>query len=444
MNEKNSNDGQTLLGVLIALAIFSILGQALLTLTTTTFRTTSFNKSRIAARHLAQEQIELIRNLPYDSVGTTGGIPPGNLEQSQDIIRNGLNYTINTSIVYVDDTFDDIAPTDLLPTDYKRIRVSVSWGGISQSGKAPVVLVTDIAPKGVETTAGGGTLSILVFDANALPVPQADVTIDATTLNPPIQLELQTNNEGRIILPGSPVCTNCYNISVTKAGFSQDRTYSTSEVSNPAKPFVSILEGEITEISFAIDQLSTINFATLGSKENGFLPLPSASFRLRGEKIIGTDINDLAVYKYDNNITTNSGGLFTENNLEWDNYTILSPTIDNYDIAGSNPFLPFLLLPNTEIDVALSLVTHTANSLLATFIDGENAIASASVTLSGQGAPDIKSTGSDLDPDFGQVFFSDLESAIYNIEATASGFLDFLENVTVSGYTVQTYVLNSI
>jgi len=436
--------GQTLIGILISLALLVILAQALFTLTNTSYQLVGFNRSRIAARHLAQEKIELIRNLPYDLVGTVGGIPSGTLSQSETVNRNGLTYTIRTSVVYIDDPFDNTAPLDLLPVDYKRVRVDVSWDGLTPSRNGPIVLATDIAPQGIETTAGGGTLSILVFDANAEPVPQADVTIQASGVTPAIDLELQTNDNGRIILPGAPICTACYSISVTKEGFSSDKTYTTTEVTNPTRPLQTILEGAVTEISFAIDQTSTLTITTLTDRESGFSVRPNTPFFLRGEKIIGTDIDDLPVYKYSEYFTTDELGSLEVPDLEWDNYDIILLEADTITLAGSNPLLPYSLLPNVDESLSVALADKSLHSLLAIYTNGTDPVASVSATLSL--TPDFtesKFTGGTNDPDYGQVFFGNLNPTSYTLSATASGYVNSSGTITVSGNTTTSTLINA-
>ena len=214
--------GDTIIGVLIALAIFLILSQAIVSLAFSVYDLIAFTRSRVSARNIALESMEIIRNAPYDDVGTTGGIPDGIFTQEQSVNRNGQAYTIRTRISYVDDPFDGVAPDDTLPTDYKRVRIDVSWGGIQASTASEVTLVSDIAPQGVETTTGGGTLSILVFDANGNPVPQAQVHLVASTTSPPVDTSYYTSDLGRVTIPGAPTCDSCYQITVTKDGYSTD------------------------------------------------------------------------------------------------------------------------------------------------------------------------------------------------------------------------------
>ena len=363
--------------------------------------------------------------------------------QTVNLVRNGLNYRVKTDIVYVDDPFDGSVPADFLPTDYKRIRVDVSWEGLAESDINPVTLITDIAPKGLESAEGGGTLSVLVFNANAEPVGQAVVTIIANEVTPQINLSLLTNDSGRLFLPGAPACDACYQITATKDGYTTDRTYSTSEVANPTKPNIAIIEGEVSEVSFAIDRLSTLHLASLTDRDNNFIALPNVEVSLRGDKIIGTDVADFPVYKYTESLTTDSAGELTVVNLEWDNYTILLPALSSFDITGTNPINHFALDPGQTLDIDLALTEHTTNSLLTIFRDQENnLLESVDVTLSNtDGFEEINTTGVVDTPDFGQAFFSGLESKTYTIDADITGFLPFNGTFPISGQAKEEIIL---
>ncbi len=437
--------GQIYLDILIAVAILGILSHALFSLVLSAYELISFNKARVTARHLALEKIELIRNLPYNQVGTLGGIPSGPLSQLEMVKKNNLVYKIKVDIIYIDDPFDKQAPADLLPTDYKRVRVDVSWGGVAASESNPVTLVTDIAPKGVESTTGGGTLSILVFNAEGQPVPQAEVKINAST-NPPVDLNLKTADDGRLILPGAPVCNDCYQIQVTKAGYSSEKTYSTEEIANPSKPHVSVLAGQISEISFTIDKLSTLTIYSVQDAEHDFLPLPSQNFILKGEKILGRDSDDEVILKFEKMLTTDSNGVLVLNNLEWDNYHLSLPEGSPYDLSANNPLPPWVILPDKTYSATFALTSHTPHSLWLIFQDAnQNLIASVAAQLTTEsGFRASGSSGLADKPNFGQIFFKNLAALTYNLSATASGFSDYHGIIEVSGQTQEKIIMNQL
>lgn len=436
---------QIYIGVIISIGIFLILSQAVASLAFSVYDLVGYTRARVSARNIAQEQIELIRNAPYDDVGTVGGIPAGIFEQTETTSRNGLTYTTRTRISYVDDPFDGVAPTDTLPNDYKRVRVDVSWGGIAESRASEVTLVTDISPKDIESSVGGGTLSILVFDANGQPVSQAEVQISETVTNPQVNATYYTSDTGYVTLPGAPACNTCYQITVTKAGMSTDRTYSTSEVTNPTKPLATVLDGQLTEVSFSIDNFASLSLTTLGAKPD-FPALGGQIVRVRGEKTIGTDGLDNPVYKYDQDVVTDAGGALSIDQLEWDNYHILLPVDTTMQIAGLNPLSPISINPSDSINLLVSMVPKNGSSLLSSFEDGSgNLVASVSATLSdGTGFVATDSSGVSGQPDFGQTFFNGLADKVYTLIATASGFVDFNNSVTISGDVNERIILTPL
>jgi len=444
--QHKNQKGTSLIEIIISSGIFLILSLVIITLISTSYRILSFTRSRTTAKHIAQEKVEYIRNLPFDQVGTAGGIPAGEILQFEQVPRNGLNYTVFTTITYVDDPFDGLSPVDTLPTDYKRIRIDVSWEGVSRSANAPVVIATDISPQGIETAEGGGTLSILVFNSEGLPVPQAEVAISATATTPLVNMQVQTNDNGIIVLPGFPTCVECYNISITKDGYSTDKTYTTTEVANPAKPPASVLENDLTEISFSIDRLSVLSINSHNSRGLSFSTLPNLTFRLRGSKQIGTDVADFPVYKLNEEFTTGASGTVTLTDFEWDTYEIyFDDTLQNYDLSGSNPLNVFVLLPNTLLQVDSSFAAHTDHSLLVTVESNGELVEEASIVLEIAGEEvDSNTTGLLDDPDYGQAFFSNLEEQTYDITVTKEGYEDFEGTVAVSGRDRELILLNPL
>jgi len=237
---------------LMTLAFFSIFGAFQLSVEVITH-----SKARIGALALAQGQIEGVRSLSYDEVGTLGGIPSGNILQNEIITLNGIAYTQRTLIQNVDDPKDGIGVLDenSVTADYKRVKVEVSWE--IRGDTKSLSLVTSIVPKGIETLAGGGTLIINVFDALGVAVSGANVHIENNELDPTVSVDISTNAQGKVSFPGSP-SGNDYEVTVSKAGYSSTQTYdTTAENPNPNPGHLSVIEGETTSVSFAIDIVGT-------------------------------------------------------------------------------------------------------------------------------------------------------------------------------------------
>jgi hypothetical protein len=438
---RQAQRGQGFIEVIIGLGILLILLHAFASLIITAYDLLGNARTRITARYIAVSRMEEIRNLPYDSIGVSGGIPAGDIPQLETINRNGQDYSLRTSVIYIDDPFDGLAPSDSTPGDYKRARVEVSWTGRFVAGET-VTMITDTA---ADATAGGGLLSILAFNANADPVPQADVHILNTTVTPQIDLSLKTNDQGRVFLPGAPTCNTCYEITVTKDNYSTDKTYSTSQVANPNKPHATVVEGFITEVSFSIDATTTLHFASTMDRDNNFSPLGSKAFHLQGGKIIGTDGLGDSVYKYDEDLQTDGSASLTLENMEWDSYQLTLPT-GSWDLAGTNPLRPIIVFPAAELDVLFASSSHQTDTLLVAVTDASgSAIASASAQLTGPDSYDeTLFTGENTVPDFGQAFFTPLTAADYSLKVTKIGYVPAINSVGVSGQTEYSVQLNSL
>lgn len=438
---KRSQSGQGYIEVIIGLAILLILFHAFASLLLAAYELLGSARTRITARHLAVLRLEEIRNLPYDSVGVVGGIPAGAITQSETRNRNGMDYSLRTSVVFIDDPYDGLAPSDSTPGDYKRARIDVSWTGRYVAGES-VTMITDIAR---EAVSGGGLLSLLVFDANANPVPQADVHIVNSSVSPTIDVTLQTGDEGRVSLPGAPACVSCYQISVSKEGMNSDRTYGTDEVANPTKPHATITQGFVTEVSFTIDQTATLRVASTMDRGNDFAALGNQAFHLRGGKTIGTDGVGNPLYKYEKDLQTDGGADLTLPDMEWDGYQLtLLP--GSWDLAGTNPLRPLLVFPSAQLDILFASASHATHTLLVAVTDASSsAIASASAQLTGPGGYDeTLLTGQSAAPDFGQAFFTPLATGDYSLSVNKTDYQPQTNSVSVSGQTEYTVQLNAL
>ena len=352
------------------------------------------------------------------------GIPPGSIPQLETIVRNGTSFSVRTRITYVDDPFDDLTPIDLLATDYKQVRVEVAPSGLATPGRT-ATFITNISPLGIETTAGGGTLSILVFDSVGVPISSAEVVIRKDDVAPFVDITTYTASDGRVILPGAPI--------------------STAEVSTPSKPYLSVLEGQLASQSFSIDLLSNLVVNSHGSRDLGFPAQANVSFQIHGNKIIGSDTDGNPVYKYDQGLTTDGFGGLNIPNLEWDNYTISLGLNPSLDLTGSSPFVPVVLPPGQTLPVAFGTDSASAHSLLVKVADsGSVPIEAATVRLT-NGVLSYDETlpsGASGAPDFGQAFFPLLSEDTYTLEVIQVGFQTSTVPVIISGDTVEQVFLN--
>lgn len=321
------------------------------------------SRLRTTAATVANERIELIRNLPYQDVGIVGGFPAGKIPATETIVRNGTSFNVRTFIRNADDPFDGTIggiPNDLSPADYRLVEVEISC--LTCRLFQPLRQTTIAAPKNLEITGGGGALFIRVIDANGNPVPQANVHIENTKFTPDLIIDDLTNNQGLLQLIDIPVSTGGYNILATKTGYSTDQTYPPggSDNPNPVKEDSTVVAGEVTQVTLAIDKVSTINVSTTDQICNA---IPDISFQMDGSKLIGA--NKL---KYSTTTATDANGRKTIDNLEWDVYKF-TITQAGYDLAGSRPFLPVNLPPNTSQDVQLLLTASNPRSLLVSVKD---------------------------------------------------------------------------
>jgi len=430
-NRHNKSNGFTLIEMLVALAIMGIFFAAIFAIFRVVLTNSAISEARTTAVGLANQQMEMIHNLTYSEVATTGGWPQGDIPSEQIENVDDINYTIKTEISYYDDSFDSIVPVDTLGSDYKKIKIEVTWDKF-ESGK-PVILYTDISPKGVEEAEQpGGVLSVEVFDDNNNPVPGASINIVNNDLG--INFSDNTNVEGkRLFYSVIPDSNPNYSVNVSRAGFTSDYTSEiTVALPDPNKPHLSIYEGGISEVSFVIDLVSTLNILT---QTNAEVPefIGDIQLDIIGEKSLGSDGENQPVVKnkYED-VVTNSSGQLTLNDVEWDNYAITEDQVD-YDIAEINPPDPVVLDVAENKNVTISLAEHADHTLRIIVLDSmNNPVADANVRIFSAGYDETIQTSA-----VGQVFFTPLSQDAYTLEITKDGYVNFNDTIDVENQTTR-------
>ncbi len=361
----NKKNGFSYVEILVGVAIFAMIFLSVFQVYNILMGLVSTGKVKVVAAALIEEQFEIIRNIPYSDVGTTTGIPVGKIEASKVEVRSGIPFTVITTIRNIDDPFDGTLggnPNDLSPADYKLVEVSASCNTCNNF--KPVVLNTRVSPKNLEGASTNGALFVRVFDANGLPVVGANVHIENNNEMPAIIIDDVTDNNGNLKIIDAPPGVEVYEITVTKNGYSTDKTYATGELSNPnpIKAHASVFQQQVTQISFAVDTLATLN---ISSVTDTCASVPNVDFDLKGSKLIGTGPD---VLKYEQSLFTGAGASVSLSDLEWDVYDAFS-TDANYDFAGYIPLLPLNLSPGSTQNLQLVVSTKSTNSFLVTVKD---------------------------------------------------------------------------
>ncbi len=377
----NFTKGFTLIEVLMATTIFLIISVGVYAGFVSILKTMNLIRIKGIMTNIANEQFEIARNLSYSNVGTVAGIPAGVIPQSQTIVIDGKSFVVETVVRNVDEPFDGTIQlgNDLSPADMKIIETTITCPACGVVS-APISFTTKIAPKNLETASTNGAIVVKVFDASGVPVSEADVNIINTSINPTVNLNDQTDVNGILTIVDAPPSIDGYQIIVTKDGYSSERTYAIGQVSNPnpIKSNITVVVQQISQISFTIDKTSTVNISTTNSQCEA---TPNFDFNIKGSKLIGTGPD---VFKYIQNFVTNSLGIKTLSNIEWDTY-IITGTDGSYDVVGTNPLLSLGVNPDVEQDLQIITAPKNGRRLLIVVRDQSTGlpVTDATVDLTG-------------------------------------------------------------
>lgn len=267
--EKNLN-GFTFIDVLVGTVLMLIVFLGIFGAYQLGLKVVGQSKNKITATAIANEWLEKIRNLPYESIGTKGASLPfavGILDSATTTIRNNVEYKIEIQVKFIIDEADGIGAEDSCNWDYKRVEVKVSWSG---RFAGEVKLITDISPKDkiqeIQTcqTQPGGILSVLVFDAYGVMVNSPLIEVFNTQTGQ--RIDYATPSDGK---HDFPLATSTYKVIVSKDGYSKEETFGSDDnyqgktIITPEKPHPIVLLTQITPISFSIDRVSSFSIDTL-------------------------------------------------------------------------------------------------------------------------------------------------------------------------------------
>ncbi len=353
---RNSSAGFTLIEVLIDVAIVTLITATIFSAFSGAFKSVGASKAKITAVSIASERMEIIRNMPYDSIGTTtSSYPPGQIPSEQTVVRNDVNFIINTYVNYVDDASDgtiSTIPMDTYPYDYKRVEVRVRR---SSNNINLATLTTDIAGEAAETSSNTGILYFCAKDANSQPVAEATLSISNEYFTPELNMSFLTGGDGCVMVPKLPPDThNHYHLEVTKDGYSTAVTYPrTAQNPNELYANVDITVQQVTRVTLSIDELSTL---TIRALDMGGNPVPNLGIHLQDDYEIYFNPSTM---RYSEDLTLDASGTIILSDMAYANYDI-AITTDGYYYNSSDQNLPFYLEPN--IDGVITLYVTNSNT----------------------------------------------------------------------------------
>lgn len=265
------NFGFSLVEVVIVSAITALVFGAIFASFQYSLRLINISRAKLSAISVANDRMEYFKSLPYDDVGTIGGLVPGTIPQNSTTTLNGIEFAEHVLVEYVDDPADDVLGVDsnAITTDYKVIRIAYDWviGGLP----GQIMLVTNVVPRSIETDVGGGTVRVKVVDPDFQLLPNATVRLLNSALG--IDTSRATGPNGEALFSGAPEGSD-YEVTVSGpiAGkeYSIDKTYVADATNtNPVRAPFAVLGADISTLTFQIGELSNMSVSLKSAITDG-------------------------------------------------------------------------------------------------------------------------------------------------------------------------------
>jgi hypothetical protein len=333
-------------------------------------------KRRLLAVGIANEKMEILRSLPYDEVAVLGGLPSGAIDQDESIAMSGGQFHILTAISYFDDPDDGTlaSGTDSIPNDYKFVVIRVLWGG--ETAAEAVILRSFFVPSGIETTAGGGILSINVIDANGIPVQNASVRIQNSSVAPAVDTTLVTGADGNAALVGAKASSQKYIITVSKSGYETVTTL-------PPYPITAFYPNDVHMT--AINDVFTTSIIISSLLANLHIEMrnplgvsvPDINFDLEGGRVIGTTTGLAPVYGYSESLVTDSSSgnkdiMYVSPWAYYLNLNEVNYTFWKADYGSNNAANQIVLAPGGNLTATVFIINKNLPGYFVKVLDKSN------------------------------------------------------------------------
>lgn len=278
---REDSDGFTILEFVYASVILLIVAMGVMTAVTYVATSSRDSAMKIAALNLANERLELARNLSYDEVGLTNadGTPaaiPGSIRTPETVGA----YTVETDVSW--------ARSESGRALYKQVAIVVRWG---DEGQRSIALSSSIFGKSALVNTGDLSVTVLDEETNE-PVVGVRVTI---TPSSGASFAADTQDTGEAFWGYLP--TGTYTLSLSKSGYIWDEsTLATADISADLLTTVVVkMQRPSTIRVLAVDEGGTaIVGATVTLSRTGAPPLTLVS-----DGVGAAQFGDLVVGTYD-------------------------------------------------------------------------------------------------------------------------------------------------
>lgn len=440
---KNSKKGFTLIETLLGITIASILIVSVYCALSGAMNNINESKKRTGAMALANEKMEIIRNIPYEEIGTINGIPSGTIQQTETITKNSYTYLVSIEIDYVDDPFDgkfdDPEPeNDLVPNDYKKANINVAW----DNGGKSLSISSIFVPEGVENDTGGGTLIVNVTDSSSGVISDANVRVVSLD-NASVDMTRKTDSFGNVTIFG--VESQNYRIFVSKESYEETRTYPNPPTGGfvPVNSDFFVVENFINVKTFFIDRTADLKFKAIDIADNA--TIDAILFEIYGGKKLDVDGEKMSE---DLSGSTNSSGEISFGGIDAGEYLI-----ENFDSLGNDVYKnvtgdsskTFNLSPDENKEIIFLFAKKAENALIVSVKDENGEIISgAMVEIVGDDFSQAVQTEIN-----GVAYFPSSDSEVlpsgeYSLSISMDGYASYGGEATINNLTEVNIVLNKL
>jgi prepilin-type N-terminal cleavage/methylation domain-containing protein len=208
------DEGFTIVEVMVAMSVFAILATAFASTLSGSLRSLSLSRQRTTAEQLASSQVEEMRRVEYDDLGTVGGNPPGTVTPTKTVTSGNQTLTVTTRITYVNDRAPSAKETG---ADYKSVVVTVTAAGATVLAKEQTL----VAPPNQASQTDGLIKVQVVEPASVAAVPGATVALGT---GPDAPISDTTDAAGNVAFASltptpSSGTTSTYSLTATAPGY---------------------------------------------------------------------------------------------------------------------------------------------------------------------------------------------------------------------------------